>query len=375
MGQDGKRAQPIRNVIRNNRASSENGAAMSISKEAYGKMPDGTAVDQYTLSNGSGMKVKIITYGATITSVETPDKNGKYENITLALDSLDDYVKKVPPYFGATIGRYGNRIAKGKFKLDGKEYTLATNNNENHLHGGKVGFDKVVWKAEEVKSPGAVGVKFTYVSKDGDEGYPGTLTTHVTYTLTDKNELKMDYAATTDKATVVNLTNHNYWNLSGCNHDILDEELYLNADGYLPVDAGLIPTGDITPVKETPMDFASKPETIGARIAKVEGGYDHCYVLNKKAGEKMTLAAKVVDPDTGRTMEVYTDQPGIQLYSGNFLDGTLVGGGKKFVKHYAFCLETQKYPDSPNQPKFPSTVLKPGETYEHHTMHTFGVKK
>jgi aldose 1-epimerase len=358
---------------------------MSIQKEPYGKMPDGTQVDLYTLTNAHGLKVKLITYGATIVEVDTPDRDGKMDNINLFRDSLEDYMKADTPYFGCTVGRYGNRIAKGKFTLDGKEYTLAKNNGENALHGGLKGFDKVVWKAEPVESKDSVGVKFTYVSPDGEEGYPGTLTAQVTYSLNNQNELKMEYTATTDKPTVVNLTNHCYWNLSGAGSgDVLGEEMMINADGYLPVDEGLIPLGKIEPVKGTPMDFTS-PMTIGSRIDQVKTGdvigYDHCYVLNKSDGSKLpgyseplTLAAKVVDPKSGRVMEVYTTEPAVQFYTGNFLDGTISGGGKKYEKHAAFCLETQHYPDSPNQPNFPSTVLRPGETYKHFTMHKFNVE-
>jgi aldose 1-epimerase len=353
---------------------------MSVKKEPYGKMPDGTDVGLYTLTNANGLKVKIITYGATIVDVELPDREGKLENAALFRDSLKDYMDKSTPYFGSTIGRYGNRIAKGKFTLDGKEYTLATNNGENSLHGGLKGFDKVVWKAEPImnslgKGMDSVGVKFTYVSPDGEEGYPGTLTAQVTYSLTDKNELKMDYTATTDKPTVVNLTNHTYWNLSGAGSgDILGEVLMLNADSYLPVDEGLIPTGEIKAVKGTPMAFAT-PMTIGSRIDQVSGGYDHCYVLNKKEGkDALTLVAKVDDPKSGRVMEIYTTEPAVQFYTGNFLDGTITAGGKIYQKHAAFCLETQHYPDSPNQPSFPSTVLRPGETYKHSTVHKFSVE-
>jgi aldose 1-epimerase len=351
---------------------------MSVKKEPYGKMPDGAAVDLYTLTNANGLKVKIITYGATITDVEVPDRSGKLENVALFRDSLKDYMDKSTPYFGSTIGRYGNRIAKGKFTLDGKAYTLAQNDHGNTLHGGLKGFDKVVWKAEPVKSKDSVGVKFTYVSPDGDEGYPGTLTAQVTYSLTDKNELKMDYTATTDKPTVVNLTNHTYWNLSGAGSgDILGEVLMLNADSYLPVDTGLIPTGEVKSVKDTPMDFTT-PNTIGSRIDQVggdPGGYDHCYVLNKKEGkDALTLVAKVDDSKTGRVMEIYTTEPAVQFYTGNFLDGTITAGGKTYQKNAAFCLETQHYPDSPNEPSFPSTVLRPGETYKHSTVHKFSAE-
>jgi aldose 1-epimerase len=348
-------------------------AKMDIKKDSIGKTPEGTEVDQYTLTNANGLRVKIMTYGATITSVETPDRDGKVENITLSLDSLADYFKEFP-YLGSTVGRYANRIAKGKFSLDGKQYTLAVNNGPNHLHGGIKGFDKVVWKAEPVETGDSVGVKFSYVSADGEEGYPGKLSAQVTYSLTNDNQLKMDYLATTDQPTVVNLTNHNYWNLSGGGSgDILGEEVVLNADRYLPVDSTLIPLGTLKDVKGTPMDFTA-PHGIGERIDEVEGGYDHCYVLNRKDEKDLSLAARVVDPKSGRVMEIFTTQPAIQFYTGNFLDGTLKGGGKPYEKHFGFCLETQHYPDSPNQPDFPSTVLKPGEKYEQSTVHKFSVK-
>jgi aldose 1-epimerase len=354
--------------------SSSETPKVSITKETFGKTPEGEQVDLYTLTNAQGLRVKIMTYGATIIDVETPDRNGKLDNITLSLDSLADYVKG-HPFFGSTVGRYANRIAKGKFSLDGKDYKLATNNNGiNHLHGGDKGYDKVVWKAEEIKKPDSVGVLFTHESPDGDEGYPGKLTATVTYTLTNDDELKMDYTAVTDKPTIVNLTNHAYWNLTGGSGDVLKHELMLNADRYLPVDEGLIPTGELKALKGTPMGFLT-PQTIGSRIADVKGGYDHNYVLNKKPGEKgLTLVAKIVEPQSGRVMEIFTTQPGVQFYSGNFLDGTVQGHGKKYQKHFGFCLETQHYPDSPNRPEFPSTVLKPGEKYQESTVHKFSVK-
>jgi aldose 1-epimerase len=349
-------------------------AKMSINKESFGKTPDGEDVDLYTLTNKNGLRVKIMTYGAIITAVETPDRKGKIENIVLSLDSLDDYIKG-HPYFGATVGRYGNRIAKGKFTLDGKKYILATNDKTNHLHGGLKGFDKVVWNAKPVETDQSVGVVFTHESPNGDEGYPGKLNVTTTYTLTNDNELKMEYAATTDAPTVVNLTNHSYWNLTGAARDVLDHELLLNADRYLPVDPGLIPLGELRNLKGTPMDF-TEAKPIGSRIAQVPGGYDHCYVLNKKEGEKgLTLVAKVTEPASGRTMEVYTTEPGVQFYSGNFLDGSNKRGDTAFAKHFGFCLETQHYPDSPNHPAFPTTVLKPGEKYEHKTLHKFGAAK
>ena len=351
---------------------------MTVTKQAYGKLPDGTQIDQYTLANPHGLKVKIINYGAIVTAVETPDRHGKVENITLYRDSLADYLemkdgKPTTPFFGATVGRYGNRIAKGRFTLDGKEYTLAVNNPPNALHGGLKGFDKVVWQAQPVQSPGTAGVAFTYTSRDGEEGYPGTLKVKVTYSLTDKDELKMDYEATTDKATVVNLTNHNYWNLAGAgNGDVCQHELTLNADRFLPVDDTLIPLGQLDPVKGTPMDFTA-PKKIGKDLAQVAGGYDHCYVLVRK-GDGLSLAARVAEPASGRVMEVYTTQPGIQFYTGNFLDGTVRAGGKTYQKHYGLCLETQHYPDSPNRKEFPTTVLKPGETYRQLTVHKFSVQ-
>jgi aldose 1-epimerase len=358
--------------------------AMSITTAPYGKMPDGTEIEQFTLSNGSGMKVKLVNYGAIITSVEVPDRNGKSENVTLYRDSLADYMetkdgKPTTPYFGATVGRYGNRIAKGRFTLDGRTYTLATNNGPNALHGGFKGFDKKVWKHEDVKSPGVVGIAFTRTSPDDEEGYPGNLKVKVTYSLTDKNELKMDYEATTDKNTVVNLTNHTYWNLAGAgNGDILKHELMLDADSYLPVDNTLIPLGRLEPVKGTPFDF-TKSKPIGKDMVpfdpvKTEGGYDHCYVLNRK-GDGLVLAAKVSEPTSGRVMEVYTTQPAVQFYVGNFLDGSIHAGGKDYKRHYGFCLETQHYPDSPNQKDFPTTELKPGETYKQSTVHKFSVLK
>ena len=352
---------------------------MDIKKEDFGNMPDGTSVELYTLSNSKGMRVKIITYGGIVTSIEVPDAAGKAGDVVLGYDNLDDYVKN-NPYFGCIVGRYGNRIGAGKFTLDGVEYKLATNNGPNHLHGGLKGFDKVVWKAEEFKNADGVGVKLTYTSKDMEEGYPGNLDILVTYTLTEKNELKIYYEATTDKATPVNMTNHSYFNLAGQgNGDILGHELMINADKCTPVDEGLIPTGELMPVKGTVMDF-TKPIAVGARInsdyeqIKFGGGYDHNWVLNKK-GDELSLAAKVIEPTTGRIMEVYTTEPAIQFYAGNFLDGTITGKEGKVYKHrYAFCLETQHYPDSPNKPEFPSTILNPGDKYETTTIYKFSTK-
>lgn len=354
-------------------------AQQNIQKQAFGKTPDGTPVELYTLTNARGAEAKIMTYGGIVVSLRVPDRNGKLDDVVLGYDTLDGYVKN-NPYFGALIGRYGNRIARGKFTLDGRQYTLAQNNGENHLHGGVKGFDKVVWNASEIRDKHGVGLKLTYLSKDGEEGYPGNLSVTVIYTLTNNNELRIDYAATTDKKTVVNLTHHSYFNLAGQGAgDVLGHELMLNADKFTPVDKGLIPTGELRSVRGTPMDF-TKPTPIGARIEQQDeqinfgGGYDHNWVLNK-SGNSPTLAARVYEPTTGRVMEVYTTEPGIQFYSGNFLDGSITGkGGKVYQKRYGFCLEAQHFPDSPNKPNFPSTVLSPGQKYTQTTIYKFSAK-
>lgn len=347
---------------------------MSITKELMGKTREGVGVDLYTLTNANGLRVKVMAYGATITSVEVPDRNGKIENITLSLDSLDDYLNG-HPCLGSTIGRFANRIAKGRFSIDGKEFTLATNNGPNHLHGGNRGYASVVWNAKPVETDNSVGIVFTYESADDEEGYPSNLTVNVVYSLTNDNELRMEYSATTDKPTVVNLTNHAYWNLAGgASSDVMDHEVTLNADFFLPTDAGLIPLGNVASVKGTPFDF-TQPKTIGAEIAQTGGGYDLCYVLNKKPGEKRpSLAARVTEPKSGRVMEVYTTEPGIQLFSGGCLNGSLCMGGKPLEKFYGLCFEAQHYPDSPNQPSFPTTLLRPGEKYEQVTIHRFFTK-
>lgn len=349
--------------------------AMNIKSEPFGKTPDGQAVELFTCTNDNGLVMKVISYGARLAAVEAPDRSGKKANVTLGFPTLEGYLGHTA-YFGCTTGRYANRIAKGKFTLDGQTYTLATNNGVNHLHGGKVGFDKKVWKAEQVTGADGVGVKFTYRSPDGEEGYPGNLDVTVTYTLTNKNEVKIEYAATTDKPTVLNLTNHGYWNLAGAGvGDILGHELALAADEYLPVDAGAIPTGNPASVKGTPLDFTS-PHKIGERIEgmKNEGGptgYDHCFVLRSQ-NRSLALAARVKDPASGRVMEVLTTEPGVQFYTGNYLDGGAVNGSNK--QHSAFCLETQHYPDSPNQSQFPTTVLRRGQTYRQTTVHRFSVE-
>jgi aldose 1-epimerase len=349
---------------------------------SFGKLNDGTEVQLYTLTNAHGMKVTITNFGGTVTSILVPDRTGKLGDVVLGFDNARGYQSpeflKSGPYFGGLIGRYGNRIKAGRFTLDGKAYQLATNNGANHLHGGKRGFDKVVWQGQRGTSPDGQTLTLTYVSKDGEEGYPGNLTVTVVYTLTPDNALRLDYTATTDKATPVNLTNHSYFNLNhGAAKDALGHELMLDADRFTVVADDLIPTGELRPVVGTPMDFR-QPHAIGERIGQVPGakpgGYDHNWVLTKAAG--LRKAASVYEPVTGRTMDVLTDQPGIQFYSGNFLDGTLTGkGGTTYGPHYGFCLETQHFPDSPNQATFPSTILRPGETLRSTTVYRFGVRK
>lgn len=346
---------------------------MNIDKKPFGKTPDGKSVTMYTLTNDSGNTVELIDYGAIVVSINVPDRTGKRVNVTAGFPNLDGYLQR-HPYFGATVGRFCNRIAKGKFTLDGKTYSLATNNGPNHLHGGEVGFDKRMWQVSEVKSEGSVGLKFTYVSPDGEEGYPGTLTTVAEYRWDNNNCLTLDLSATTDKPTVLNLTNHAYFNLGGPGSGTIhNHELTLSCDQYLPVDADMIPTGVLADVKGTPLDFVAAHK-IGERIGqlKATNGYDHCFVVRGKAGE-LRPTAKVVDPASGRTMEIKTTQPGVQLYTGNFLDGGPANAGYK--THEAFCLETQHYPDAPNQPAFPTTVLKPSDKFHQVTTFTFGVAK
>lgn len=345
---------------------------ISITERPFGSF-NGEAVTEYTMTNAAGMQVSILNYGGTVTKILTKDKDGKFGDVLLGYDSLPGYVQRGNPYFGCLVGRYGNRIAKGKFTLDGTTYTLAKNNNGQSLHGGIKGYDKVMWKAE--KQPGDSSIKLTYISKDGEEGYPGNLTVAVVYTLTADNGLKIDYTATTDKATPVNLTNHCYFNLSaGKDSDILAHQLMLKADKYTEVDSVLIPTGKLPDVKGTPMDFTTA-KAIGKDIAAVKGGYDHNWVLTR-TGKNMELVTTLYHPASGRYMEVYTTEPGIQFYSGNFLDGTLkhTKNGQKYVQHAGLCLETQHFPDGPNQPSFPNTILKPGETYRHTSLYKFSVK-
>jgi aldose 1-epimerase len=351
--------------------------AGSVDKTPFGKTKDGKAVELYTLTNDQGASVKFIAYGGIITEINVPDRWGRVGNIVLGFKDLADYEAK-NPYFGALIGRYGNRIGAAKFTLDGTPYQLAANNGPNSLHGGKIGFDKIVWAVEpQTDASGGAAAKLSYTSKDGEEGYPGTLTVQVVYTLTNDNELRIDYEAKTDKPTVVNLTSHSYFNLAGDGTGgIGDHILTINADRYTPVDATLIPTGELASVAGTPFDFR-QGMPIGARIRSgtqqmVYGrGYDHNFVLNR-SGEGLSLAARVYEPRSGRIMEISTTEPGVQFYSGNFLDSTLVGPtGAQYRQTDGFCLETQHFPDSPNKPAFPTTVLKPGETLKSTTIHKF----
>ena len=355
-------------------AAGTGGPRMVITREAFGSLPDGTPVDIYMLKNKAGLEARVMTYGAILVSMKVPDRSGALADVNLGFDTLAGYLG-THPYFGAIIGRYGNRIAKARFTIDGVEYRLAPNNNGNTLHGGVKGFDKVVWSAEAIQVADGVGLRLTYLSKDGEEGFPGNLAVTVVYMLTNANELRIEYEARTDKKTPVNLTNHAYWNLKGEGRgDILGHIIQIEADKITAVDSpvNLIPTGEIVPVAGTPFDFTS-PHTIGERIGQVEGGYDHNFVL-RKGGGMLALAARVEELESGRILEIWTDQPAIQLYTGNFLDGTIVGkGGKAYQKHYAFCLETQHFPDSPNHPNFPSTILEPGQVYRTTTVHKFSV--
>jgi aldose 1-epimerase len=351
-----------------------------VTHTAFGKTTDGTPVEIYTLTNANGVEVKAMTYGCIITSLKVPDRTGKLADVVLGYDTLDRYLKD-SPYFGAVVGRYGNRIAKGQFTLDGKTYKLATNNGPNHLHGGNQGFDKVVWKGAWKNGAQGVGVIFSRTSPDGEEGYPGNLQATVTYTLTDKNELVVEYRATTDKATPVNLTQHSYFNLAADDGDILGHQLTIDADRYTPVDDTLIPTGELASVAGTPFDFR-KTTAIGARInvdnpqLKNGKGYDHNWVLSRTSGSGLQYAVRVVDPKTGRTLDIATTEPGVQFYTGNFLDGSITGKGGRVYRHRSgFCLETQHYPDSPNHPNFPSTILQPGRAYSSKTVFTFGATK
>jgi len=359
--------------------------AATLSQTAFGTTPDGRAIDLFTLTNANGIEVRAMSYGATLVSIRTPDRAGHFADVALGFDTLDDYLAR-SRFFGALVGRYANRIGRARFAIDGRTYQLAANNGVNHLHGGLKGFDKVVWIAAPFQRDRTAGVTFTYTSRDGEEGYPGRLQTTVTYTLTDRNELVVDYTAVTDQPTIVNLTQHSYFNLRGeGNGDVLGHELTINADRFTPVDAGLIPTGALAPVDGTPFDFRA-PHRIGARIddsdpqLKLAGGYDHNFALNggrsgpARDAAVLRFAARVVEPVSGRTLRVDTTEPGVQFYAGNKLAGAAGKGGHPYGPRSGFCLETQHFPDSPNQPDFPSTVLRPGDTYRSKTVFTFGTQ-
>jgi len=354
-------------------------AAAAANRAPFGTLPDGTAVELFTLTNAGGVEARAMTYGGIIVSLRVPDRRRQLDDIVLGYDTAAQYAGPTP-YFGAIVGRYANRIANGRFVLDGKTYKLATNNGPNHLHGGVKGFDKVIWSGEPFHDERGAGVVFTYTSRDGEEGYPGTVKARVTYTLTDRNELIVDYHATSDAPTVINLSQHSYFNLAGQgSRDVLEHELQINAEQYTPVDDALIPTGELAPVTGTQFDFR-KLTAIGARIGEDHiqlergRGYDHNFVLTR-SGPDLQPAALVVERTTGRTLEVATTEPGMQFYTGNFLDGSITGKqGRVYRQRYGFCLETQHFPDSPNKPSFPSTVLRPGEEYRSRTVFRFGTE-
>ena len=351
------------------------GGGPTARRSVFGRLPDGREVHRYTLTNPGGIRATVMTYGATLTGVHAPDRDGNLANVTLYLDTLDDYLKG-HPLFGSVVGRYANRIAGAAFPLDGKTVEVEANAGKNHIHGGRQNFSRILWRGKPVRRGKSAGVELTHTSPDGHAGFPGTLKVTVRYLVTPQDELVMEYEATTDKPTVVNLTNHAYWNLAGAGSgNVLDHRLMLSADHYLPFGEGKIPTGELRPVAGTPMDFR-EPKTVGSRIEQVEGeNYDHCYVLNKKGEARMGLAARLVDPASGRAMEVRTTQPGVQLYTAKGLGPRLKGGGKPYGPYHGLCLETQHYPDSPNRPDFPSTVLRPGETYRETTIHRFSVEE
>jgi aldose 1-epimerase len=354
-------------------------AQTNVTRQPFGQTTAGESVDIYTLTNQSGMEARITNYGGILVSLKTPDRKGTQADIVLGLNSLNDYLKG-HPYFGAIVGRYANRIARGRFTLNGTEYKLAVNNGENHLHGGITGFDKAVWTARSLLMKNAVSLSLSYLSKDGEEGYPGNLQVRVTYTLTNNNELKIDYLATTDKDTVINLTEHSYFNLAGeGNGDILGHLLQINANRFTPTDAGSIPTGELRSVSGTPLDFTTST-AIGARISQPDqqlqfgNGYDQNFIINGRNGE-LRQAAIVYEPTSGRTIEVWTTEPGVQFYTGNYLDGTLMGkSGKTYGKRSGFCLETEHFPDSPNKPSFPTTKLKRGARFKSTTIYRFGTR-
>jgi aldose 1-epimerase len=366
-------------IVLSSSCMKEDKVYMKLEKQPFGKTENGKEVFVYSLANKKGMEVRIMTYGGSVISLRIPDRTGQFADVVLGYADLAGYLK-MNPYFGGTIGRFGNRIAGGKFTLNGTPYQLTVNSAENHLHGGTYGFDKVVWDSEEIETDSTIGVRLKYSSPDGEEGYPGNLDVTVTYILTNTNELHIDYQATTDKPTIVNLTHHSYFNLTGAGEgDILGTELMIAADRYTPVDTKLIPTGELQDVSGTPLDFR-KPIPIGARIdedndqLKIAGGYDHNWVLNKN-DNTLSLAATAYDPKSGRMLEVFTTEPGLQFYSGNFLDGSITGKGEKVYQHrYGFCLEPQHYPDTPNKPGFPPVDLKPGEKYLQKTVYKFSCR-
>ena len=347
------------------------GGRLFVDQQPFGQTDGGVNVDLFTLTNTSGHTVKITNYGGIVTSLLVPDKNGNLEDIVLGFDDFQSYLDG-HPYFGAIVGRYANRIAGGMFELKGVLYKLAANDGKNHLHGGIKGFDKVVWNSESFKGKNEVGIKLSYVSKDMEEGYPGNLKVKVTYRLTNENQLMIDYFAETDKACPVNLTHHGYFNLTAGKQNILNHEMMIKASSYVVIDEQLIPTGEIRDLIGTEMDF-TQPNTVGSRIDQIKGGYDHCYVINKKPGQ-MSLIARVYEQTSGRVMEVYSTEPGVQFYSGNFLDGSIIGKHDiVYNEHFGFCLETQHFPDSPNRENFPTTMLYPGEKYTHSTVYQFSI--
>jgi len=358
--------------------SSQTSAKLSVSQASFGSSVTGAPANLFTLSNANGLIVKITNFGGIITEIYAPDKNGVFTDVNLGFDHIEPYYKDAP-YFGALIGRFGNRIARGKFTLDGKTYQLDINDGNNHLHGGLVGFDKVVWDASPFETENSVGIRLNYLSVDGDQGYPGNLNVTVVYELTNANEILVKYHAVTDKATPINLTQHAYFNLAGKGGDILNHEVMINADRFTAIDAEAIPTGELPLVENTPFDFRS-PRLIGERInednqqLKNGNGYDHNFVLNKTHAKELSLAARVHEKNSGRVLEVFTQEPGVQFYTGNWMDGSLTGKGWHYTRRCGFCLEPQHFPDSPNQPQFPNTVLRPGEEYSSVMSYKFSVQ-
>jgi len=356
-----------------------NAAKPSVSQSSFGQHPNGAAVTLFTLANAKGMVVKITNFGGIITEIHVPNKHGEFANVNIGFDNFESYLQQDVPYFGALIGRFGNRIAGGKFTLDGETYLLATNNGNNHLHGGVQGFDKVVWDATSFETENSVGITLKYLSVAGDQGYPGNLDVTVVYELTNDNEILVKYHAVTDKATPINLTQHAYFNLAGNSGDILNHEVMINANRFTAIDSEAIPTGDLPSVENTPFDFRTL-RLIGERIneddeqLKNGNGYDHNFVLNKAHAKELSLAARVIEKNSGRVLEVFTQEPGIQFYSGNWMDGSLKGNGWNYTRRSGFCLEPQHFPDSPNQPQFPNTILRPGEEYTSLMSYKFSVQ-